>query len=75
MPVTSAVMSVVFITTAAWAWRASTGATDVLWACTSDELHDLLVTQRGWSRPRFGAFLADFMVTALLPRDPAAGAQ
>ena len=42
-------------------------ATDILWTCTSDELYDLLVTQRGWSPPRFGRFLADFMINALLP--------
>jgi AcrR family transcriptional regulator len=45
-------------------------AADVLWTCTSDELYDLLVVQRGWSRPRFATFLADFMITALLPREP-----
>jgi AcrR family transcriptional regulator len=43
-------------------------ATDILWTCTSDELYDLLVTQRGWSLPRFARFLADFMIAALLPR-------
>jgi AcrR family transcriptional regulator len=42
-------------------------ATDILWTCTSDELYDLLVTQRGWSLPRFARWLADFMTTALLP--------
>jgi AcrR family transcriptional regulator len=42
-------------------------AADILWTCTSDELYDLLVTQRGWSPPRFARFLADFMITALLP--------
>ena len=42
-------------------------ATDIIWTCTSDELYDLLVTQRGWSPPRFARFLADFMITALLP--------
>jgi AcrR family transcriptional regulator len=50
-------------------------ATDVIWTCTSDELYDLLVGQRGWSRPRFARFLADFMITALLPREPAPGPQ
>jgi AcrR family transcriptional regulator len=44
-------------------------ATDILWTCTSDELYDLLVTQRGWSLPRFARFLADFMITALLPQE------
>jgi AcrR family transcriptional regulator len=42
-------------------------ATDILWTCTSDELYDLLVTQRGWSLPRFARFLGDFMINALLP--------
>jgi AcrR family transcriptional regulator len=42
-------------------------ATDIVWTCTSDELYDLLVTQRGWSPPRFARFLADFMINALLP--------
>jgi AcrR family transcriptional regulator len=42
-------------------------ATDIIWTCTSDELYDLLVTQRGWSPARFARFLADFMITALLP--------
>ena len=42
-------------------------ATDILWTCTSDELYDLLVTQRGWSSAQFARFLADFMITALLP--------
>jgi len=42
-------------------------ATDILWTCTSDELYDLLVVQRGWSLPRFARFLADFMIAALLP--------
>jgi AcrR family transcriptional regulator len=42
-------------------------ATDILWTCTSDELYDLLVLQRGWPRPRFARFLADFMIAALLP--------
>ena len=50
-------------------------ATDVVWTCTSDELYDLLVSQRGWSLPRFARFLADVMITALLPREPAPGAQ
>ena len=50
-------------------------ATDVVWTCTSDELYDLLVGQRGWSRPRFARFLADFMIAALLPREPAPGPQ
>ena len=37
------------------------------WTCTSDELYDLLVVQRGWSLPRFARFLGDYMIAALLP--------
>lgn len=42
-------------------------ATDVLWVCTSVELFNLLVTQRGWSFSRFGRFVSDFMIASLLP--------
>jgi len=42
-------------------------ATDILWTCTSDELYDLLVAQRGWSLPRYARFLADYMIATLLP--------
>lgn len=42
-------------------------ATDILWTCTSDELYDLLVLQRGWSLPRFARFLGDYLIAALLP--------
>jgi hypothetical protein len=48
-------------------------AADVLWTCSSVELYDLLVLKRGWSLPRYAAFLADFMIAALLPWDPAPG--
>jgi AcrR family transcriptional regulator len=44
-------------------------AADVLWTCSSVGLYELLVLQRGWPLPRYAAFLADMMVTALLPRD------
>jgi AcrR family transcriptional regulator len=44
-----------------------THATDILWTATSDELYDLLVTQRGWSLPRFARFLGDYLTAALLP--------
>jgi AcrR family transcriptional regulator len=47
-------------------------AADVLWTCSSVGLYELLVLQRGWSLPRFAAFLADFMIAALLPRDTSA---
>ena len=42
-------------------------ATDVLWTCSSVEIYELLVLERGWSMPRFATFIADFMTTALLP--------
>lgn len=41
-------------------------ATDVLWACSSAELYELLVMQRGWSLSRFATFIADFMISGLL---------
>jgi hypothetical protein len=49
-------------------------AADLLWTCTSVELYELLVLKRGWSLPRDGAFLADFMIATLLPGDPGSGA-
>ncbi len=42
-------------------------ATDILWTCSSVEIYDLLVVQRRWPLPRFANFVADFMITALLP--------
>jgi AcrR family transcriptional regulator len=48
-------------------------ATDVLWTCTSPELYDLLVQQRGWSLPRFARFLADYMIATLLPGERGRG--
>jgi AcrR family transcriptional regulator len=42
-------------------------ATDILWTCTSDELYDLLVVQRGWSLPQYARFLADYLIATLLP--------
>jgi len=46
-----------------------TEATDVLWACSSTELYELMVMQRGWSLRRFARFITDFMVAGLLERD------
>lgn len=43
-------------------------ATDVLWACSSAELYELLVMQRGWSLDKFAEFITDFMINGLLPR-------
>jgi hypothetical protein len=42
-------------------------ATDVLWTCSSAELYELFVLQRGWSLPRFGRYVAELMIAALLP--------
>jgi len=46
-------------------------ATDVLWTCSSVEIYELLVLARGWSHERFVQFLADFMITSLLPEPKA----
>jgi AcrR family transcriptional regulator len=50
-------------------------AADVLWTCTSVELYEGLVLKRGWSLPRYAAFLADLMIATLLPRAPGSGPQ
>jgi AcrR family transcriptional regulator len=42
-------------------------ATDVLWTFSSPELYELLVIRRGWSVERYGRFVADSMIGALLP--------
>lgn len=43
-------------------------ATDILWACSSTEFYELLVTRRGWPLTRFARFITDFMSAGLLPR-------
>ena len=43
-------------------------AADVLWACSSPELYDLLVRRRGWALARYARFIVDVMIAALLPR-------
>lgn len=48
----------------------SNHAADILWVCSSVEVYELLVTQRGWSMRKFGQFVAEFMTTALLPESP-----
>jgi hypothetical protein len=45
-------------------------AADVLWACSSPELYELLAISRGWTAERYGAFVADAMIAALLPPGP-----
>jgi hypothetical protein len=44
-----------------------TEATDILWTCSSVEIYELLVLQRGWPPPRFAQFIAGFMIASLLP--------
>jgi AcrR family transcriptional regulator len=39
---------------------------DVLWSCTSPELYELFVVDRGWTNDRFGRFAADTMIGSLL---------
>ncbi|MFL6117616.1 MAG: hypothetical protein ACJ786_40630 [Catenulispora sp.] len=41
-------------------------AADVLWTYSSPELYELLVLRRGWSVQRYGEFIADAMIAALL---------
>lgn len=41
-------------------------ARDVLWVLHSPELYDLLVRQRGWSTERYGEFVAEAMINAVL---------
>ena len=42
-------------------------ATDVLWTYSSPELYELLVIRRRWSVERYGQFIADSIIAALLP--------
>jgi AcrR family transcriptional regulator len=42
-------------------------ATDILWTYSSPELYELLVLRRHWSVHRYGEFIADAMIAALLP--------
>jgi AcrR family transcriptional regulator len=41
-------------------------AADVLWTYSSPELYELLVLRRGWTTDRYGRFVADAMIAALL---------
>jgi AcrR family transcriptional regulator len=42
-------------------------ARDVLWLYTSAEVYELLAIQRGWPAERFGQWVADMLIAALLP--------
>jgi AcrR family transcriptional regulator len=44
-------------------------AGEILWTYSSPELYELLVLTRGWPLERYGAFIADAMIAALLPPD------
>jgi hypothetical protein len=44
-------------------------ATDILWTCSAVEFYELLVLKRGWTRERFAAFIAQYMIATLLPAD------
>lgn len=41
-------------------------AADILWTYSSPELYQLLVLRRGWTPQRYGEFVADAMIDALL---------
>ncbi|MBV9917503.1 MAG: TetR/AcrR family transcriptional regulator [Solirubrobacterales bacterium] len=41
-------------------------AADILWTYSSPELYELLVMRRGWTPKRYGAFVAEAMINALL---------
>lgn len=42
-------------------------ARDVLWTYNSAEIFQLLVVERGWSAKRYGRWVADSLIAALLP--------
>ena len=42
-------------------------AADILWTYSSPELYELLVIRRGWSAERYGRFVAQALIAALLP--------
>jgi AcrR family transcriptional regulator len=47
-------------------------AGEVMWMYSSPELYELLVLKRGWPPGRYGAFIAEAMIAALLPPEPPA---
>ncbi len=44
----------------------ATAARDVLWTYHAPELYELLVLERGWSAARYGKFIAEALIAALL---------
>ncbi len=47
-------------------------AGEVMWTYSSPELYELLVLKRAWPAGRYGAFIAEAMIAALLPPEPSA---
>jgi len=45
-------------------------AAEVLWTYNSAEVYRLLVVERGWTAERYGRWIADALVAALLPPPP-----
>jgi hypothetical protein len=46
-------------------------AGEVMWTYSSPELYELLVVKRGWPPGRYSAVIAEAMIAALLPTEPA----
>lgn len=46
-------------------------AGEIMWTYSSPELFGLLVQARGWTPERYGQFVADALIAALLPPEPA----
>jgi AcrR family transcriptional regulator len=44
-------------------------ASDILWTYSSAELYDLLVLKSGWPAERYGEFIGNALIAALLPHD------
>jgi hypothetical protein len=42
-------------------------AADIIWTYSSPELYQLLVLRRGWSADRYGRFVGQALIAALLP--------
>ena len=42
-------------------------AADIMWTYSSPELYELLVLRRGWSADRYGRFVGQALIAALLP--------
>ena len=42
-------------------------AAEIMWTYSSPDLYDLLVERRGWSIRRYGEFVTDSLLAALLP--------